>query len=209
MANLEEQLIYEITWRTNEIAILKTTPYLYKFSDEQFKILQRYSIPAMYSLWEGFFVQAFILYIREINNLKLTLDTINLNLLTHNIDVEHNLRDGRIDFEKKAELVKNIYNYVNSEITLSKNIPTNSNVNYKTANKILKRFNLSLLSKDKYDKLMNRMLLLRNSIAHGEFSIPINQKEIDEVSLTVINLMHEVYERIIEGYNNKTYLKTP
>lgn len=208
MATLEEQLIYEITWRTDEIAILKTTPFLYKFSKKQFDVLQRYSIPAIYSLWEGFVVQSFILYIREINSHQLTLDQLNLNLLTHTIDMEHNLRDGRTLFDKKVKLVKNIYNYVNSKITISKKIPTNSNVNYETINKLLQIFNLNLLPQEKYKKLMDRMLLFRNSIAHGEFGIPINQKEIDEVSLTVINLIHEVYESIMTGYNNKAYLKT-
>ncbi|RKL62722.1 hypothetical protein DXT63_09715 [Thermoanaerobacteraceae bacterium SP2] len=207
MGIFEEELLEEINWRTNEISILKTIPFLYPLSKEQKETLQKHSIPAMYSLWEGFVVASFSLYIREINRLKLTKDKINLNILVHAIDVKYQLNNGRTDFNKKVKLVDGICKYIGSEICIPSSLPTESNVNFKVINNILDRFSLSPLPEKPFKDRLNKLLLVRNSIAHGENSIPITQSLVTELSFTVLDSMHEVFNRILEGYKNKTYLQ--
>ena len=49
-----KEILNDINWRFAEMSIIKTLPYKYNLSEMHRKILIKYSIPAIYSLWEGF-----------------------------------------------------------------------------------------------------------------------------------------------------------
>ena len=206
MATLSEQLVYEIDWRTGELSMMKTVPFLFPFSSDQKSILKKYSVVMMYSLWEGFVAECFSIYSRELNNLKLQRHQISINILVHSLDVKYSLKSGRTDFNKQIAFVKDFCNYIDGVVDLPVNVPTESNVNYKVINTILHRFNLDLLPLDPYQHRLDKLVFFRNRLAHGEKNIPVNQENIDEMSQTVIMSMHAVVERIIEGYDNQSYL---
>ena len=206
MITLERLILHEIDWRTNEISIIKTTPFLYSFSPERREILKKYTIPTFYSLWEGFVSNSFKIYVEHLNDLNLSADQIHISILTHCLDSKYHLREAKTDFEKQKILVKNMCEYLEREIILPTGIPTESNINYKVINSILKRFNLEILDRTEYEKRLDRLLFFRNKLAHGENAIPIEQKDINEMSQTVILSMHAVAEKIIDGYMKKAYL---
>jgi hypothetical protein len=208
MIDLEIELNHEIEWRTNEISIVKTIPFVYPFSSQQEEVIKKHTIPIFYSLWEGFVVESFTIYIREINKLKLQKDNMCLNLLTHSIDINHQLKNGKMDFSKQISFVESLNNFLLGEIEIPAIIPTDSNVNIKVINNLLKRFNLQDLPEKPYKKWLDKLLFFRNKLSHGEYSsITITQPIIDEMSYIVISSMHEVANKIIEGYTNKTYLR--
>jgi hypothetical protein len=205
--DIEAKIDYEISWRTNEISIIKTIPFLFGFSVSQKEVIKKYMIPIFYSLWEGFVVEAFSIYTREINSLKLSKNKICVNILVHGIDVKHTLKQARTDFDKQILFIEEISGYLDGDIEIPINVPTESNVSYKVINNLCRRYNLSPLPEVPYKKLLDRLLFFRNKLSHGEHSIPVNQTEIDEMSLTVIALMHEVSNRILDGFREKSYLK--
>ncbi len=216
MSFLKEKISREIKWRTDEIATLKFLPFHSHLSVEQKQILKKHTIPALYSLWEGFVKDAFTHYIKEINSLNITFDKIAPELLAHSIDT-HYLRNNNYlneipkDFQKS---IKRITNFVNDfKENVSRNIvvipatlPTESNINYDVITKLLIRFNLDILPKEPFEKNLNKLLMYRNSFAHGDFSIPIKTQTIDEFSQLVIDLMSEMLLKIDDGYTNQTYL---
>lgn len=206
MPTLEEKIAYEIDWRTAEISITKSLPFLFPFSHEQSEILRKYAVPTFYSLWEGFVVECFSIYIREINDLKLTREQIHFNILTHSIDALCQLNNARIEFPKQVSLIKKICDHIDKEIVIPVGIPTESNIKYKVINAIFHRFNLNPFPSDPYEKRLNKLLLVRNGIAHGQNSIPITSELLEETSETVILCMHSTAERILEGYANAAYL---
>lgn len=207
MSTLEEQLLYETEWRVNEITTLKTVPFLYLLTDEQKKVLQKYSIPSIYSLWEGFVAESFSLYIKELNQLNLTTGQISKIIITNDLDTRYKLSDGRKNFEKKVSLVNNIYCYISSSVNLSTNISTQSNVNFNVINQILSRFNLELLPENPFRKNLDKLVFIRNNIAHGRAINPMEQRTISDLSIVAIDVIYEVFNRIIDGYRNKTYLE--
>lgn len=125
MGTFEKELLYEISWRTNEISILRTIPYLFPLSKRQKLALERHTIPAIYSLWEGFVVTTFEVYVREINSYNLSAEKLNLCILTHAIDAELQLNNGRTDFEKKQKLIEGLSKYYNTAITIVNKLPKN------------------------------------------------------------------------------------
>lgn len=205
--DIETKLNYEIEWRTGEISIVKTIPFLYSFSSQQSAVLKKHTIPIIYSLWEGFVVESFNIYTREINALKLSKDQICINILVHALDQKCALKQGRPDFEEQIKLIQDLTTYLDSEIDLSVKIPTESNVNRRVINNILRRYNLAQLPEKPYQKWLDRLLFFRNKLSHGESSLPIDQPLIDEMSMIVISCMHIVTEKIVEGYRSQSYLR--
>ena len=204
--DLQEKINHEIQWRVDEISMIKTIPILYPFSNKQKETWQKHSIPIFYSLWEGFVVECFSHYSEEINSMELSKNDICLNLLTHSLDVELNLKNGRVEFNTQKQLVNTISTCFSKPIYLKKRVPTGSNVNLKAINDILTRFNLDSLPENLYESKLNKLLKFRNSLAHGEFSIPITQESVDELSATVIECMHAVAAKILDGCKNRTYM---
>jgi hypothetical protein len=208
MIGLEQELLQEVDWRTNELSIIITIPRLCNCNDKQTEILEKYSAVAIYSIWEGFVTQSFTLYIREINNLKLSYEIISLNILTHDIFIKYGLTEEQIKhFEHKCLFFNNIFEYSKLPVVISSKIPTESNVNFKVINKILKFFNLEELPANDFERRLDKLLTYRNSIAHGENSLPVTEDLIQAFNSTVIDAMHEVTIRITDGFSNKKYLR--
>jgi len=208
MIGLEQELLQELDWRTNELSIIITIPRLCNCNDKQKDILEKYSAVAIYSIWEGFVTQSFTLYIREINNLKLSYEKISLNILTHDIFIKYGLTEEQIKhFEHKCVFVNNIFEYSKLPVAISSKIPTESNVNFKVINKILKFFHLEELPANDFERRLNKLLTYRNSIAHGENSLPVTEELIQAFNSTVIDAMHEVTIRITNGFINNKYLR--
>ena len=207
MLNLEAELTHEIEWRTSELSMIKTIPIMCKCTEKQKEILEKYSVVAIYSIWEGFVVESFSHYLREINNLNLACRDLHLNILTHDIFIKYGLNDEqRKHFSHKVNFVSNVLDYTENPVTVSPQIPTESNVDFKVINKILEHFNLDLLPERDFKNRLEKLLFYRNNIAHGECSVVMNQDLIKDFNLTVIDSMHEITFRILEGLTNEKYL---
>lgn len=207
MINLENELEEEIKWRIAEISMLKTIPHLYGFHDCHKVVIQKYSIPALYSLWEGFFVASMELYIRKINELNLNRENIHINIVTYDLDCKYQLGNPRVNIKNKIKIAKELEEFFDSKITISSKIQTESNVNYKVLNKVLKCFNLEEFDEEYFKDGLNRLLMYRNSIAHGENSFEISEKTIFELSEIVVRCMDNLYDILLDGIKSKTYLR--
>ena len=208
MINLEQELEADINWRLGEISALKTIPFRYSFLSKDKDLLIKYAIPAIYSLWEGFVVTSFQLYVRELNQLTLKSKEISLILLTHAIDNNEklDLRRSLVQMKDKVEFVELLSQFIESPIHINPKIPTKSNVTFNTLNNILLRFGLATMPEKPFRKKLDKLLLFRNAISHGEKSLPTKVEHIEEFSNTVIDLMSETAIKISDGYRHKSFL---
>ncbi|MBI9055472.1 MAG: hypothetical protein JEY96_16740 [Bacteroidales bacterium] len=202
LAEIEE----DINWRVSEIANIKTIPVRYNLLEAHKQTLTLYSVPSIYALWEGFLKNTFELLTNFINKIGLDSKTVHLNLLTHAIENKCKLGNERKYFEKKLNLVEMFSEIYDSPLQIEQGIPTESNVNYKVTNKILERFNIQELDIS-FEKPLNRLLLFRNKIAHGENSIKVTRNDINEFSLLAENLMCEILILIESCLKNSDYKK--
>ena len=207
---LEERISEEIKQREEEIAVIKRM--LSHTPAPQRDILRKYTIPAFYSLWEGYVKSSFKIYIEEINSLKLRAHELELQLFAYAIDKKYlkNLNNLE-DFQQRQECIERVYDEVlqNSRINLpTDEVSTKSNANLKIVNKILLRLNLEKLPEEKFEKRLDEFLKFRNRISHGDMSISITQDHIEKFSLLVIELMGEVLIQISEGYNKETFRRS-
>ena len=203
-----DNIVDDINWRTGQLASLKFVIVHYQMAEEHKKMLIRYSVPSIYSLWEGFVRCSFQFYINEINSMRLRPDDVHISLRTHAFSSNDKLvlENPRINFSTKKEFIETFFECCENDFKVPTKLPTKSNVDFKVISDILLRFNLDLLP-ESFEKGLKKMLKFRNDIAHGEYSIPVIIDNVSEFSQLVIDLMSEIYDRIEKGYNNKTFLK--
>ena len=187
MKLLLSEIQEDINWRISEIANIKTIPLRYNLLDSHKNTLTLYSVPSIYALWEGFLKNTFELLTNFINQIRIDINLIHPNLLTHAIENKCKLGNVRKHFEKKVNLVKLLSEVYNAPIHIEQGIPIESNANYKVTNNILERFNIQALDIH-YKRPLDKLLLFRNKIAHGEKYI-IDEATFVELHDLVIDLI--------------------
>jgi hypothetical protein len=102
--------------------------------------------------------------------------------------------------------------YKSHTLQIHPNINTESNVGFNVLNRILNDFNLEKIPphennyslKDELGKLLQ----IRNAVAHGQkSSIVVNREDLERAIKLVDKLMDLVFERIKNGFIEKSYLK--
>jgi len=158
MNRLEDSIGLEIEWRIAEITMLIALSSEPNLQEEQKDIIRKYTIPALYSLWEGFVKDVFSIYVDEINALQIPRKQIAPELLTHSFDMNYlknkdYLKDiSNSNFQKSIDKTKRFIDnfeeiFDKDFIEISRKFPTESNINYNVLERILERFNLSPLPK--------------------------------------------------------------
>ena len=208
-SKLESEILADIDWRVKELTSIKTLPLKRYLNKKETIIVSKFAIPNVYSIWEGYVKFVFRTYINEINTLNLKFDEFHTNVLSHSLDTKYPQFSTGFskDFPNKCLFFDEFFNNLLNPITIDSKLPTESNINWKVLNKLLQRFNLREFSERPYKANLNDLLRIRNSVAHGENSIPITQSMIDDNVNKVTILMDEVMFRILEGCTNTTYKK--
>ena len=204
MVTFIDEILADIDWRVSQLATLKSIPIRYSFSPEHKELQIKYTVPAIYAIWEGFVKSSFIIYSNHLNTLSIGRSEIAMPLLTHQLDSECDFNNPRINFDSKQRMVSLLDSLLTDIITIKPSVPTESNVNFKVLNKILERFCIDKVSDD-YEQKLNRLLLFRNKIAHGENSISVNLTHVTEFISTVENLMLDIAINVEQNERVGTY----
>jgi DNA-binding ferritin-like protein (Dps family) len=122
------------------------------------------------------------------------------------MDDKLNLRNSRVTFDSQYEFV-NYYKVFEDNITIPSRLPTSSNVNFKVINDLMRRFSLEPIDREKFYIRLNKLLVFRNAVAHGDNSIPVTGSDVENFCNLVNELMTEVFSKIEKGYVQQTYLK--
>ncbi len=201
-----EEILADIEWRVSELATIKSLPIKYDFRPEHKELHIKYSVPAIYSVWEGFVKNTFTIYSNHLNTLSIGRDEIATSLLTHRLDSECDFNSPRTAFKSKRKLVEMLDSLLEDTISFKPCIPTESNVNFKVLSKILERFCIIPVS-ESYEKGLNKLLKFRNTIAHGEKAISVNMTHVTEFISLIENLMFDIVINVDNCEKTKTYSK--
>ena len=206
MAVFIDEILDDIDWRVAELATIKTIPIKYNLNQNHKEVHIKYSIPAIYALWEGFVKAAFTVYSNHLSRLNLKRTDIALNLLTHHIDTFCQLQNPRNNFDSKRKVVSDLDFLFADIINIVPDVPTESNVNYKVLTGIMTRFCIDPID-DKYKKNLDKLLLFRNKIAHGENALRVDSTHVSDFIKLVEDLMIEIVINIEKCEKSKTYIK--
>ncbi|MCF3609339.1 hypothetical protein L2E81_23210 [Planktothrix agardhii 1033] len=220
---LEQEILSDIEERRELMSRIRLLCPRYDFSSEDEGLFLNYSIPIVYSIWEGFIQTSFQIYIRELNKLNLNINNICLPILIHHIESEFSQFK---QYPKKENLEKKISFFATlgrfyqcNTLEISAKVNTESNVNFNVLKRILKDFNLGTIPEYpelgySLSKELEFLLKIRNNVAHGENSIVVKTEELklkrehlERAIQLVDRLMDLVFERIKTGFTNKSYFR--
>jgi hypothetical protein len=206
MITFIDEILADVEWRISELATIKSLPIKYSFRPEHKELQIKYSVPAIYSIWEGFIKSTFTIYSEHLNSLSITRNEISYNLLTHQLDSECNFNNPRTAFETKRKLVEKIDIMLSDVVTIKPCVPTESNVNLKVLNRILERFCIDPVD-EKNARGLDKLLMFRNKISHGENAINVTMTNITEFIKIIENLMLDILINIEHSEKTMTYKK--
>jgi len=225
---LEQDIISDIDEREELMFWVKSLHPRYGFSERDEQLFLSYSIPIVYSIWEGFVQTSFQIYIRELNK-ELTRLELNIDSVCEPIFVYHmestfrqfkQYPNPKSD-EDKPKIVKKKVDFFNAlglfyksnTLQIHPDISTESNVGFNVLNRILNDFNLQKIPEypePEYSLKLELHTLLdtRNKVAHGQkSSIVVKREDLERAINLVKKLMPLVFERIKTGFIEKSYLK--
>jgi len=211
---LDQEITSDIETRLSSMSSIKTLTSRYNLLDYDKNLLLQHSIPMIYSIWEGFIQQAFQIYIRTLNRLELSFNTLCKPMLIFHLENKFKqFTEYPKRLNKKLLFFEGLNQFYHTEkININPVVNTESNVGFAVLNKILAEFNLETIPeyhepryslKDELDKFL---LKIRNNIAHGQNSIVVTTNDITRAIKLVTLLMDLVFERIRNGFIGQTYL---
>ena len=209
MSVFEESISSDLNWRLGEIAILKSLTVQSHLSERKRSIARKYSIPALYAIWEGYIVNSFKEYVKIINGEHLNFSDLHDSITTKHLFSSLSLHQPPQKFEKRKRLVRRIQEMMSEPIQLPLEIDTSSNVDYAELQNICKRYAVNGEQLEKYKASLNKFLNYRNRIAHGDNSITVDAAHIAEFSQTVVSLMSDITEILTVHITEKKYLSLP
>lgn len=166
MHNLVKEILEENRWRDGELAIFKSNPI-----GLNNVLWSRVCIPMIYAHWEGYVVNSIKLLIGYLNKLELMPNETPTKLIVLGLNERYAYLSGKQSFEQKAEFTDKFKEIFQSAIRFKKDIDTKSNLNSKVLKEICSIFDLNFSSFKDVTFYIDKVVVLRNRIAHGENSM--------------------------------------
>jgi hypothetical protein len=197
----------DIKWRLQEIALIRKSTVLMDASDELRAVLRRYSVPALYAVWEGFIVIALSECAKQINRKRISVGKANSSVVRHNVFDKFQLNNIPTHLNKQSELVLNIYRYFQGKLILNSEIHTNSNVDFNELKKLMSHYGVDFVDDCNYKSRLSKFLNYRNRIAHGNNGVEVNDVLIKEFADLIEELMDRVLNELVTCLKCCKYLK--
>lgn len=210
MNRLEESLCLLYDELQNSMFKCKTIHLRYKMKPEHIVFLQNQAVLTIYAKWEGFLKESLKTYLEEINSKNIKIHNLHEYYLAYQLDKIIEFKKPKTETKTIHKISAQLLNSLNSNcnVKIHTTVHTESNANLKITNNILKKLNLEPINQN-HSKELDTLLLFRNRIAHGDYSIPVTQNELNIFTLLIQNISSELIISIISGYDNKVYLNPP
>ncbi|MCY2686004.1 MAE_28990/MAE_18760 family HEPN-like nuclease [Salinimicrobium sp. TH3] len=221
-AEIEE----EFTWRIDELRILRNQIEQLNNEDSK-RILRRSTLLMMYAHFEGFFKFSFHLYIKTINQKNLPCGEVNTHLLVSAFnDIFKDLRnpssksrifsralpdDGKLhSLARSVEFLDNLQLNLTRTVSIPESVvDTESNLKPVVLKKILFMLGLDyeMFSDEQSD--INRLLSVRNKIAHGESRSGLEKSDFNKLYDLTFSLLRTIKTKIMSSITKEEFKKVP
>lgn len=210
--NLLREIEAETDWRTREFHIIKLHySHLVDNKDNKtLKVFIRMTIPIIYAHWEGFCVTVFRNLLRFFNAEILKYNNVTNNLFTYSQSKTFDYLKGKQSFQQRCKFAEGfLKSILNEAIVFDMNINTKSNLDYGVLKELCLQFGINIDPFMEFESKLNKLVNIRNAIAHGENSFEIKIDKISEYMELVTQMMDKLYIEIYNFLKNKKYLANP
>ncbi|MEA5418957.1 MAE_28990/MAE_18760 family HEPN-like nuclease [Spirulina sp. CCNP1310] len=206
MNSLEELLFSSYSDLENKMVQCKTLHRKYNLTPEHRDFFVQQSVLSIYAAWEGFLRNSLEFYLQQLTRLQLDYAELSDTYLTYQTDKICNFSQSKSQYKSVKKLSVQLHQMYLNKVNFESKINLQSNASWKNTNSVLEKLNLKSIEQE-YKIKLDKLLTFRNSIAHGENGIPVNQDNLDEFTILVQDLAVQVINAIIEGFNTQVYRK--
>lgn len=201
MHRVIEEILIDNEWRDKDFAKFKITA-----NDVDKTLWYRMCIPIVYAHWEGFVVNSLKTLITYLNKLELLPGNINTNLIVVCLADSYKSLSGKQTFEQRIEFTNKFQSRLATKVKFQKKINTKSNLKSTVLQEICFMYGFSFEKFSGVTSDIDRLVNVRNSIAHGENSIVPTEENL----LMYIDAVKEAMDLFLEEIDifigNESYL---
>lgn len=165
----------------------------------------RMCTPMIYAHWEGFVVDAFKILLAHLNKLDLPATQTPTNLVVLSLGDSYKTLSGKQSFLQRINFTERFGQLLQLNIKFQTKISTKSNLKSDVLKEICEMFGLSYESFAPYIPDIDRLVNIRNSIAHGENGFVLNNSNIEKYITAIRSAMDILLEEIEIFLDEKRY----
>ncbi len=173
-----DEIRLENEWRTKDIAKMKMT--YTQIPEENRSFFLRLCIPMIYAHWEGIVATSLVALINYLNSLKLKQEEVPISIFVLSVGDKFRRLQSNQSFTQRCEFSTHFIERIQNELNFEKNITTKSNLKFDILTDICEAFIFDLSDFEEFKVDINRLVDIRNRIAHGENAYLIELPEIQK-----------------------------
>lgn len=195
----------ENNWRDKDFAYMKKEGIRTKYP----RLWNQMCVLMIYAHWEGFVSTSLKIVLSHLNKMQLSHSQICTRMTVLSLADSYSSLKGKQSFEQRVQFTDKFYEILSKGVRFQTKVNTKSNLNYKVLQELCSIFGFNFANFSPYKADINRLVRIRNSIAHGENGISIDQKSI-LTKIEIVKNCFSILEQEIEiFFAQKKYLCVP
>lgn len=184
MHSVVEEISINNEWRDGEFAKYKANSL---YVEEQ--LWCRMCIPMIYAHWEGFVVDALKIMLKHLNQLDLQSSQLPTNLVVVSLGDSYRTLSGKQSFEQRINFTQNFNELLGKPVKFKTKVDTKSNLKSNVFEDLCVAFGFDSSKFEEQLHDIDRLVNIRNSIAHGENSMQPDMQNIEKYITSVKGAM--------------------
>jgi len=145
---------------------------------------------------------------RYLNSLEYSYNDFNINLLTNAYEDNIKSLESSLGYDKRVKHLNIIFEKLTNSVEFSTKIDVKSNLKFQVLQDICIKFNLNINSFKEHKRDLEKLIQVRNSIAHGESAYSFEKYEDIQKYITLLSkLMNILHIEIDDFFRNEKYKK--
>ena len=192
-----EEIRLENEWRTKDIAKMKMT--YTQIPEENKSFFLRLCIPMIYAHWEGMVVTSLVTLIKYLNTLKLKQDEVPVSIFVLSVGDKFKRLQSNQSFAQRCEFSTHFIERLQNELNFEKVVKTGSNLKFDILTDICEAFIFDVSDFEEFRVDINRLVDIRNKIAHGENAYLIELPEMQKY-FKLLEKLSDIFVNNIEKF---------
>ena len=201
MHRVVEEIYESNKWRDGEFAKFKINS-----SNVDEALWCRMCIPMIYAHWEGFVVSSLKVVLEYLSRLELSPKDVKTNIVVIGLGNSYKSLSGKQSFKQRIEFTDRFSGIYQEQLKFTQKIDTKSNLKSNVLSEICEMFSIDFSDFQSQVGDIDRLVHVRNSIAHGENSIVPRMENVEKYIEAVTKSMDVLIEEIRKFVEDEKYL---
>lgn len=201
MHRVVEEIVAINEWRDREFAKFKVNA-----SGVDDALWCRMCVPMVYAHWEGFVVSSLKTLLDHLNSLSLSTADVPTKLVVVGLSDAYQSLSGKQSFAQRVTFTDRFRSIVQQTIRFQKKVDTKSNLKSDVLEELCQMYGFRYERFSEVVADIDRLVNIRNSIAHGENSVIPTPDNVSKYIQAVSSAMDIFREEIESFLVNEEYL---